>query len=399
MVVSISEQIWATSFKSVLTNHHLFVRHIRYDVDNRLVLGDPLDDGFYGKPIVLETEPDQEFLGFMLETNPVELIYFGPTNVSQVLSPFSASPPKVLLSGFCSRCHIVVNGAFPAPRVQQGLAQLVDLYSMAGFDRDDLNCISSKILTTHMRENTAAAYPVISEFTLLTPSVLSLLLFCFLFSRSHLSQVSLLFCVLLPRLAMDPSQQAFHYHLARALMHLNQLAAFLPSFDTSTEWDPASGTPRSFPHHHAVHMSRNLHRFVPLPTDTRPPPSMASHGDLPPHFVINPESHFHPILHRDIPPAVPHSNRGNTYEEFHMVEDLTHPHECPIRPRVPNKLPDPRLHAPSYLPRNLHRLVPQNDPGQSPWLSMSTGLALLLVKSPTTKSYFTYPFRPSSTPP
>ena len=40
MVVSISEQIWATSFKSVLANHHLFVRHIRY-VDNRLVLGDP----------------------------------------------------------------------------------------------------------------------------------------------------------------------------------------------------------------------------------------------------------------------------------------------------------------------------------------------------------------------
>ena len=175
MVVSISEQIWATSFKSILTNHHLFVRHIRY-VDNRLVLGDPqtqrlppyevlLDDGFYGKPIVLETEPDQEFLGFMLETNPLELIYFGPTNVSQVLSPFSASPPKVLLSGFRSRCHIVVNGAFPTHRVQQGLAQLVDLYSTAGFDRDDLNCISSKILTTNMRENIAAAYPVVSELT------------------------------------------------------------------------------------------------------------------------------------------------------------------------------------------------------------------------------------------
>ena len=67
-----------------------------------------LDDAFYGKPIILETEPDQEFLGFMLETKPLELIYQGPTNVSQVLSPFSASPPKVLLSGFRSRCHIVI---------------------------------------------------------------------------------------------------------------------------------------------------------------------------------------------------------------------------------------------------------------------------------------------------
>ena len=138
MVVSISEQIWATSFKSILTNHHLFVRHIRY-VDNRLVLGDPqiqrlppyevlLDDGFYGIPIVLETEPDQEFLGFMLETNPLELIYFGPTNVSQVLSPFFGIPSQSFARGVRSRCHIVVNGAFPTHRVQQGLAQLVDLF-------------------------------------------------------------------------------------------------------------------------------------------------------------------------------------------------------------------------------------------------------------------------------
>ena len=126
-------------------------------MDNRLILGYPhihalpayeilLNDGFYGKPIVLETDPDQEFLGFMLETNPFELIYFGPTNVSQVLSPFSASPPKVLLSGFRSRCHIVVKGAFPAHRVHQGLERLIQVYCLASFDRDELNCISSKIL-------------------------------------------------------------------------------------------------------------------------------------------------------------------------------------------------------------------------------------------------------------
>ena len=134
MVVSISEQIWSSTFHQLLSNHHLFIRHIRY-VDNRLIFGDKrltalapyevlLDEGFYGKPIILETEPDQEFLGFMLETKPLELIYQGPTNISQVLSPFSASPPKVLLSGFRSRCHIVIKGAFPAFRVQQGLTQL-----------------------------------------------------------------------------------------------------------------------------------------------------------------------------------------------------------------------------------------------------------------------------------
>eukprot|EP00435_Cladocopium_sp_Y103_P076131 s26_g78.t1 len=40
MVVSISEEIWFRNFKEILSNHNLFVRHIRY-VDNRLLLGDP----------------------------------------------------------------------------------------------------------------------------------------------------------------------------------------------------------------------------------------------------------------------------------------------------------------------------------------------------------------------
>ena len=159
MVVSISEQIWSSTFRQLLSNHHLFIRHIRY-VDNRLIFGDKrltelapyevlLDDGFYGKPIILETEPDQEFLGFMLETKPLELIYQGPTNISQVLSPFSASPPAVLLSGFRSRCHIVIKGAFPASRVQQGLTQLIHLYTRAGFPKEELQTISDQLLIQH----------------------------------------------------------------------------------------------------------------------------------------------------------------------------------------------------------------------------------------------------------
>ena len=159
MVVSISEQIWSNTFRHIMSNHHLFIRHIRY-VDNRLIFGDKrltdmapyevlLDDGFYGKPIILETEPDQEFLGFMIETKPLEVIYQGPTNISQVLSPFSASPPAVLLSGFRSRCHIVIKGAFPASRVQQGLTQLIHLYSRAGFPKEELQAISDQLSIQH----------------------------------------------------------------------------------------------------------------------------------------------------------------------------------------------------------------------------------------------------------
>ena len=108
------------------------------------------------QPIILETEPDQEFLGFMLETQPLELIYQGPTQVSQVLSPFSASPPSVLLSGFRSRCHIVIKGAFPSLRVQQGLSQLIRLYARAGFPNEELQSISNQLLIQHQNSSSAA---------------------------------------------------------------------------------------------------------------------------------------------------------------------------------------------------------------------------------------------------
>ena len=222
MVVSISEQIWSITFKQLLSNHNLFIRHIRY-VDNRLIFGDKrlmelapyevlLDDGFYGKPIILETEPDQEFLGFMLETKPLELIYQGPTNISQVLSPFSASPPKVLLSGFRSRCHIVIKGAFPDFRVRQGLDQLIHLYSRAGFPKEELHAISNHILTQHQNLQPpvpnqrclmchAAKFHFPTGSFLSSPSLfcwlcsfsssLSSLLFFSVFSFSNLAQTSL----------------------------------------------------------------------------------------------------------------------------------------------------------------------------------------------------------------
>ena len=108
MVVSISEKIWSSTFHQLLSNHHLFIRHIRY-VDNRLIFGDKrltalapyevlLDEGFYGKPIILETEPDQEFLGFMLETKPLGADLSGTDqHLSSTFTLFcfpSKSPPQ-----------------------------------------------------------------------------------------------------------------------------------------------------------------------------------------------------------------------------------------------------------------------------------------------------------------
>ena len=50
-------------------------------------------------PSSLKQNQNNNFLGFMLETKPLELIYQGPTSVSQVLSPFSVEGQTSRLDG------------------------------------------------------------------------------------------------------------------------------------------------------------------------------------------------------------------------------------------------------------------------------------------------------------
>ena len=125
-------------------------------MDNRLILL-PLDllstppyqtlvhPDFYRKPIILEDEPDQEFPGFQMGLDPFEMIYQCPSGISQILSPFSASPPRVLLSGVASRCSIIKKGAFPRQRVLQAYGNLMDLYKKAGYSSTDPNRIVSRL--------------------------------------------------------------------------------------------------------------------------------------------------------------------------------------------------------------------------------------------------------------
>ena len=53
MVVSISEQIWSINFRHALSNHNLFIRHIRY-VDDRLIFGDKRLTGFPPYEVLLD---------------------------------------------------------------------------------------------------------------------------------------------------------------------------------------------------------------------------------------------------------------------------------------------------------------------------------------------------------
>jgi len=94
---------------------------------------------------------------------------------------------------------------------------------------------------------------------------------------------------------MDHAQgRAFHHHLARAIMHLNYLAGLLPFFEPSIEYEesvPPANVRLERP------TPRGLHTFVPLPT-SEAPPTLASHGGIPSHMVINPEPHFRPVSTR-----------------------------------------------------------------------------------------------------
>ena len=136
------------TFESYLSNLDLTSRCLRY-VDNRLCLLDPnwlldpvfdmfLHPDFYGNPIVLETEPDQEFLGFISEFDPFTLRYSPPRDLNQVMAPFSASPVSFQLSGFVSRLFFVAKCAHPSSEQFRGFAALHRLYRQAGFLDEDL---------------------------------------------------------------------------------------------------------------------------------------------------------------------------------------------------------------------------------------------------------------------
>lgn len=84
------------------------------------------------------------------------------------------------------------------------------------------------------------------------------------------------------------NQGQIHYHLARAIMDLNDMAGTLPFFEPAINWED-SGPP---PHHqtmlppppHHTH-NRHLHTFVPMPSmPSSSSTPMVSYGGLPPPY-------------------------------------------------------------------------------------------------------------------
>ena len=169
MVVALSEEIWYRTYQTTLSTMDLSARLLRY-VDNRLCLADPswdydicfanfLRPEFYGHPIILETEPDQEFLGFCIEFEPFALRYSPPRDFNQVMAPFSASPLAVQLSGFVSRLFLVAKCAHPAQERTRGFAALHRLYRAAGF------CESTYFVTVVKSVAASRSCVSVSRFT------------------------------------------------------------------------------------------------------------------------------------------------------------------------------------------------------------------------------------------
>ena len=74
-----------------------------------------------------------------------------------------------------------------------------------------------------------------------------------------------------------PHGREIHYHLARALMHLNTIAGYLPFFEPAVDWDEHPHDPYGRPARMHPH-PRHLHTFVPLPASSSSPTLAVSHG-------------------------------------------------------------------------------------------------------------------------
>ena len=154
MVVAVCEQSWTHTYRNITYNvKHCHTKQFtlsaffatRY-VDNRLTLlptcsihlshfSQCLSPHFYGTPIFLETEPGLDYLGFTINPSQHAIYYKATANLTDILSPQSASPDIVLRSRFRARAILARRLATPQEAVAQAMEQLSEVYKTAGYDQ------------------------------------------------------------------------------------------------------------------------------------------------------------------------------------------------------------------------------------------------------------------------
>ncbi|CAE7679264.1 unnamed protein product [Symbiodinium sp. CCMP2592] len=143
-----TEITWLRMYGQFVSSAHLHDKFwIRRYVDNRAIIvdEDELQHNpfiqqlaslqFYKKPVQLEDEACDDFLGFRIHADNRKITYNLHREPWRYRLPQSAGTTKLRLSGYHSRKHLIRTSAYPEDVAQRQLQELDDLYGDLGYAR------------------------------------------------------------------------------------------------------------------------------------------------------------------------------------------------------------------------------------------------------------------------
>ncbi|CAE7666338.1 unnamed protein product [Symbiodinium sp. CCMP2592] len=143
-----TEITWLRMYGQFISSAHLHDKFwIRRYVDNRAIIvdEDELQHNpfiqqlaslhFYKKPVQLEDEACDDFLGFCIHADNRKITYNLHREPWRYRLPQSAGTTKLRLSGYHSRKHLIRTIAYPEDVAQRQIQELDDLYGDLGYAR------------------------------------------------------------------------------------------------------------------------------------------------------------------------------------------------------------------------------------------------------------------------
>eukprot|EP00438_Fugacium_kawagutii_P026451 Skav202762 [mRNA] locus=scaffold326:142749:169873:+ [translate_table: standard] len=158
ITVSHTEHHWQRTHSSTLPPTFFTCRY----VDNRLTLihdtdtcnhlvREFLEPTFYQEPVLLEDEPDNSFLGCVINPNTRTLTYTHPTDRWQFHSWASATAPQHKLSAAFARIHLAAHHTFPPSQAQADVNTLLLTYEDLGYPSKPLRAFARRSLANRAK--------------------------------------------------------------------------------------------------------------------------------------------------------------------------------------------------------------------------------------------------------
>eukprot|EP00438_Fugacium_kawagutii_P027131 Skav225194 [mRNA] locus=scaffold3065:150056:151534:+ [translate_table: standard] len=158
ITVSHTEHHWQRTHTSPLPPTFFTCRY----VDNRLTLihatdtrshlvREFLEPTFYQDPVLLEDEPDNSFLGCVINPNTHTLTYTHPTDRWQFHSWASATAPQHKLSAAFARIHLAANHTFPPAQAHADVNTLLLTYEDLGYPSKPLRAFARRSLANRAK--------------------------------------------------------------------------------------------------------------------------------------------------------------------------------------------------------------------------------------------------------